>query len=275
LFAAWLNHFDSKQQNSLDMLVEEDGRRFVRHHLIDFASTLGSGARGPSEKYGWEYGLDGPAILGRVLTLGLVEDEWRRARRPEGIPEVGFFDAERFDPMAFDPLLPNTAFAHMTDRDGYWAAKILTAFTDEHLAAICAGARYANPSAERYVREVLAARRDIIAREFFERVCPVDFFRVEDDRVIGADLGVERGIWAKDATRYRTRAWPVDAARRRLGGAPAWSVVESPEVSLGDGPASHPFRAAEFQVSRDGGSWGSPVLVYVARGSGRVVEVNR
>jgi hypothetical protein len=146
LFAAWLNHFDSKQQNSLDMLVEEDGRRFVRHHLIDFASTLGSGARGPSEKYGWEYGLDGPAILGRVLTLGLVEDEWRRARRPEGIPEVGFFDAERFDPMAFDPLLPNTAFAHMTDRDGYWAAKILTAFTDEHLAAICAGARYANPS---------------------------------------------------------------------------------------------------------------------------------
>ena len=47
MICAWLAHFDMKQHNTLDMWVEEDGRRFVRHHLIDFASTLGMGANGP------------------------------------------------------------------------------------------------------------------------------------------------------------------------------------------------------------------------------------
>ncbi|NIW47138.1 MAG: hypothetical protein GWN30_21030, partial [Gammaproteobacteria bacterium] len=34
--AAWLNHFDTKANNTLDVYVE-DG--YVRHYLIDFGST--------------------------------------------------------------------------------------------------------------------------------------------------------------------------------------------------------------------------------------------
>ena len=33
LLAAWLNHFDSRSANSLDMLVGENGRKFVKHLL--------------------------------------------------------------------------------------------------------------------------------------------------------------------------------------------------------------------------------------------------
>src|SRR6185295_17276304 len=56
VFAAWLNHVDAKSINSLDTLVTRDGKSFVRHHLIDFGSTLGSAAAGPREPWeGTEY----------------------------------------------------------------------------------------------------------------------------------------------------------------------------------------------------------------------------
>ena len=83
VFAGWLNHFDTKQHNSLDMFVEEDGRGFVKHYLIDFASTIGTGARGPTPLYGWEYGFDFPQTMARLFTVGLKEDDWRRLERPE------------------------------------------------------------------------------------------------------------------------------------------------------------------------------------------------
>ena len=44
VFAAWLNHDDARSLNSIDSYVEEDGRRYIRHYLQDFGSTLGSGS---------------------------------------------------------------------------------------------------------------------------------------------------------------------------------------------------------------------------------------
>ena len=46
-FAAWLNHVDSKSINTLDTVIERDGRQFVRHHLLDFGSTIGSAGVSP------------------------------------------------------------------------------------------------------------------------------------------------------------------------------------------------------------------------------------
>ncbi len=44
VFAAWLNHDDARSLNSIDTYVEENGRRYIRHYLQDFGSTLGSGS---------------------------------------------------------------------------------------------------------------------------------------------------------------------------------------------------------------------------------------
>ncbi|MCA1562906.1 MAG: hypothetical protein LC804_22435 [Acidobacteria bacterium] len=44
VFSAWLNHDEVRSTNSLDTVVEGPGRRIVRHHLLDFGSTLGSGS---------------------------------------------------------------------------------------------------------------------------------------------------------------------------------------------------------------------------------------
>ena len=44
VFAAWLNHDDSRGLNSLDMLEGPQGRQFIRHYMFDFGSIMGSGS---------------------------------------------------------------------------------------------------------------------------------------------------------------------------------------------------------------------------------------
>ncbi|UCF40663.1 MAG: hypothetical protein JSW43_13220 [Gemmatimonadota bacterium] len=281
IFSAWLCHMDTKQGNTLDMYVEEDGRRFVRHYLIDFASTLGVGALGPFPMGCFEYSFDVAANLGRAITLGAREDNWRKLERPEGLDEIGYFESEYFNPKAFKPLEPNSAFANLTDRDGYWAAKIISAFSDAHLDAVVAEGRYRHPEAARYVRRMLSERRDVIARFFFDRVPPLDFFAYDRGVLHFHDLGVERGVYRADSTRYRVRAAAVTATRTRAARSP-WIALEETRLDVttaGDAVTSvpwesHPFWAFELQVHR-GEAWSPSVTAYVARVSGRVVALDR
>lgn len=278
LFAAWLNHYDTKQHNSLDVYRGEPGAGHVAHYLIDFASTLGAGASGPSPRYGREYTLDLPAVLGRGLALGLYESPWYRSRRPAGLPELGYLASEEFDPFAFAPLQPNSAFAECTDRDAYWAAKIISAFTDAQLAAICAEAGYRDPAAGATVARILGERRDTIARRCFARVPPLDFFRVVDGELRGRDLGVERGVWPAAVTRYRVRLDLVDAEREPLD-AGEWRPAEALRVALAErlalAPGAAPaFIAARWQADR-GEGFGPETTVYISQQSGQVAALER
>ena len=45
VYASWVNHHDTSQINTMDALVTEDGRQYLKHHLIDFGSILGSQVR--------------------------------------------------------------------------------------------------------------------------------------------------------------------------------------------------------------------------------------
>jgi hypothetical protein len=190
---------------------------------------------------------------------------------PDSLSEVGYWESRIYDPDGFEPLTPNTAFAMRTDRDGYWAAKIVSAFRDEHIRAAVAQGDYSDPRAAELVGSVLIERRDRIAEHWFSRICPVDFFRNEGDRLVGTDLGVERGIWTAGQTRYRVRARPVDAERRPLSDA-EWQVRGEPSAPILPGEGG--FLAYEFQVDR-GEGWSRSVTAYWARGSRTVVAVDR
>lgn len=48
---------------------------------------------------------------------------------------MGWFDVERYDPATWKPGRPNQAFLYMTDRDGYWGAKLVASFTEAHIRA--------------------------------------------------------------------------------------------------------------------------------------------
>jgi hypothetical protein len=281
-FAAWLNHFDTKQANSLDSWepVADGETGFVKHYLIDFASTLGLGAGGPSPLFGREFGFDLPWFLRRVFTLGLSEDPWRSLAPPSWAPGLGYWSAESFDPWAFRSQQPNSAFANCGARDAYWAAKIISAFTDEHLAAIVAAAGYRDAEAAAHVARVLGERRDIIARDIFAETPPLDFFTRVEGVILWRDLGVERGLWPAGGTRYRARLSSVDAERRVIERG-EWLELRTPDVALSALPGfaagkagAPPFVSIECRVDR-GEGWSDSVTAFMSRASGRIVALDR
>ena len=271
VFAAWIHHFDTKQSNTLDMLVEAGENRFIRHYLIDFASTLGTGASGPAPRFGWEYTLDPKAVVRRTLQLGLTEDDWRRVRRDPSLPELGYFDVEHFDPRGYAPLQSNPAFVLLTPRDGYWAAKIISAFRDEHLEAFVAQAQYEDPRAAEAMLKTLAGRRDRLVRSWFDQMPPLDFFQLRAGRLIAQDLGLARGYY-DEPTRYRTRRRQVDAERNGGDWSP-WTESAGPQFDLTNLPPHGQFVLVQWQLDR-GRGWSKTVEVATAP-SGRIVEVRR
>jgi hypothetical protein len=162
--AAWANHADIRGPNSLDMWVEEDGRSFVRHYLIDFGSILGSSAVGArSPVTGTEYYIDFNVIVPTFLTLGLFPFAWESSIDPQ-IKSVGLVEASTFDPVHWRPDYPNPAFDDRTTRDIVWGARIVGGFTDDHIRAAVKAAQYTDPRATEYLTQVLIQRRDKIVR---------------------------------------------------------------------------------------------------------------
>jgi hypothetical protein len=228
--------------------------------------------------------LDVGPIFRRTVTLGLTEDRWRKRTRDHGFAEVGFFDSETFEPDGFRPLQPNTAFANTTKRDAYWAAKIVAAFRDEHIDAVVAEGGYRQPGAAEYVAGVLKKNRDKIARYYFDRVTPLDFFRSTGGSVIFEDLGVKYAVYPGTTPQYRVRCAMVDSDRSaKKTTRSEWTTIPTASLALDAGPAAaalsgadsnHPFLAMEVQVDR-GDGWSGSVTAYLAQGSGRIVAVDR
>jgi hypothetical protein len=179
VFAAWLNHDDSRSINTLDMLVKENDRQYVKHYLIDFGSTLGSAStnaqkpRAGNEFY-WEFK---PAIA-RIATLGLWDRPWIRAEYPN-LPSVGAFESTVFDPKSWKPEYPNPAFMNLQPEDGYWAARIVMSFTDDDIRKMVRTGLLSDPRSEQYVVETLIQRRDKIGQAYLNAVSPLVNFALD------------------------------------------------------------------------------------------------
>jgi len=191
VIAAWLNHTDAKSNNSLDVLVGEEGRRSIRHYLIDFGSSLGSDSdKAKDARYGHKFMLPSPSeAVGKILGLGLISPKWERAHYPH-IDAVGHFESATFDPDRWKSDYPNPAFLSRLPDDEYWGAKQVMAFSDEEIRTIVDLGRFSDPRAAPYIAATLSARRDKIGRTFFSKVLPLDHFRVENGALHFDDLAV-------------------------------------------------------------------------------------
>ncbi len=189
VMAAWLNHLDTKQGNSLDFLVEENGRRFVKHYLIDFGSTLGSASIHPNgPRDGVEHDVDLGNIGARLFSGGLYAARWERYDYdgPE-YPSVGFYSTDLFEPNRWRNNYPNPAFQNRTVRDGYWGAKLVASFDEEQIRAAVAEGKLSDPAASEAVVQALLGRREITVRYWYSRVTPL-----EDLAITGAAAGPAR-----------------------------------------------------------------------------------
>lgn len=221
---AWLSVLDPSPINTIDTYVEEEGRHFVRHYFFDFGCAFGSAtAYTEGVQQDGEYLLEVGRTLASLFTLGLYrrpfqDDEHRQewSRLAAEHPAIGAYPARSFDPDAFRTNRRVPAYMRLTSRDAYWGAKLVTAFTDDEIAALVATARLAQDDAE-YLEGALRVRRDIIGRRYLRAVTAVEQPQLSAD---GATLCFEdraiAGRYASPAEmRYRVQI--TDGLGHELG----------------------------------------------------------
>jgi len=270
ILSAWLNSWDVKDHQSLEMFeARYDTLGSIRHYLLDFGATLGAAAEGPKRlRTAYEFAFDPGWIGRRWVTLGFIEEPWRSAPQETGIPSVGNFAAEEFDPDDFRPTLPHLAFQELSAADGYWGAKVVASFSDAQIAAAVEAAAYEDPRASTYITGALVKRRDAIARVWFDRVAPLDFLQVMDGSLVFNDLEVDLGLAAPRS--YEVRA----AAVTGTGAGPEPLVISSAGLDL-TALAPDPELDALQLVISIAGSEALPTVVELRKHGGlwRVVRV--
>jgi hypothetical protein len=193
---------------------------------------------------------------------------------------VGRFEAEAFDPLNWKPEYPNPAFSNMQADDAFWAARIVSRFTDEMIRAVVQKAQYTDPDATNYMTETLIARRDKVLATWLNHVCPVV------DPALAADGGLtftNAAVAARASTpgiSYELQWFRFDnatgtrtaAGERQTESAPAarapMGLLDSADyvgVEVKGNHAQHPgwARPATFFFRRAGSTWS---LVGVERG---------
>jgi hypothetical protein len=223
LLAGWLNIEDASAINTLDSVVEEGGRRFVRHHFIDFGDALGSASvRVKGVFHGREHLLDLERVMLAAVSLGAYRRDWQRdadtwRAATGGPPDAGWmFPVDDWDPAAFRTGRKNPAHLRMTARDAYWGAKVVTSFTDAQLEALLAAAGYRGQAAATISRALRVRRDRIGARYLVAQTALENPVLAADGRSLCFDdLAVARGYLAPGAVRYRFAVG--DAAGGELG----------------------------------------------------------
>ena len=196
VICSWIGDWDTKDPNFLDSFDSTGaGQGYVKHYILDAGSSFGADADGVKRlEKGYEGTVDFGAIGRRIATLGFTEDRWRSARQETGIPSVGRFESDTFQPRHFTTEVPNPAFRLMTDRDAYWGAKIVASFSDAQIRAAVNAAHYEDPRATGFLVRNLIQRRDTICRYWFGRTAPLDFFTTKDGQLRFHDLAEDRGL---------------------------------------------------------------------------------
>lgn len=204
-----VNHYDLKDHNSMNVYVGKRDEGYLIHYLLDFGSTFGSDGKAPkSHRKGYANQFDVRDVLVSTATLGLKTWSWELAR-PQKFPSIGYFESELFEPQKFDPIIPNPAFEQMTNRDGYWGAKIVMAFGDKDLQALVDAGQYSNPEAAAYLLETLKIRREKIGRYWFKKINPVDHPRLTSTRhqitIEFDDLWIDNGLGTSGSHTFTIR----------------------------------------------------------------------
>ena len=197
VFEAWVNNATARAVGTQDVLTSIDGVARIRHYLIDFTRSLGSGIYGGA-KLSWEGNeptLPDLGTIGRnIAGMGITTPVWMKAKYPD-LREVGAFEANTFDPTEWTTNQPIAPFANRLPDDTFWAAKQVMAFTDEDIRAIVQTGQYSR-AAEDWITAALIERRNRIGRTFFARVLPLDRFRVSANTLEFDDLGATYGFTA-------------------------------------------------------------------------------
>ena len=202
LIAAWLNHFDSREQNTMNtwMAVNKDdpdsSPGYIRHWYIDLGDCFGSEWDwvGISKRLGHAYYLDFGYLFEDYLSFGLIERPWDRALRTPGANNFGFFNSRDFEADKWRGGYPNPTFARMTESDGAWAARIIARFSEAHVKAAIAVGDYTEPRHRAFLLEHLRERQRRLLARYLTRLSPLSDVKVKGRSLCAVDLARATGV---------------------------------------------------------------------------------
>jgi hypothetical protein len=198
VFAAWLNHVDAKSINSLDVMVTEGGKSYIRHYLLDFGSALGSAAVAPRDYFeGYETLIEPPKEIGkRALSFGFRIPRWRTVDFYTS-PAIGRLPADHtdWDPDLWTPRFPNAAFLRARGDDKFWAARKVQGITPEMIAAAVREGQFTDKTAAEFLAKAINDRRKMILGRYLPAVNPVVDVSLDSPGTLSfANAAVQAGV---------------------------------------------------------------------------------
>ncbi len=271
VFGAWTNLVDMKAGNTVDALIEENGRRVVRHYLQDVGSTFGTAAFGPHDyDEGWEPLVSRDLLMKRLLTFGFYLRPWQTVEYKD-VPAIGRFEGDTFDPLTWHPRVPTAALLRARPDDNFWAARRVAAFTDEMIRTAVRTGDYSDPAAVNHLISVLIQRRDKIARAYLSAVNPlVDFEMSAAGTLTFANAAARAGVapapkgYTAQWARFDNATGAIDPIGAEISG-PGLSLQAPPGLSSEAGAY---VRIQVRAVDPPHASWTRPVDVYFRRTAG-------
>jgi hypothetical protein len=211
LLAAWLNHFDAREQNTMDSWIAADPKvkdsspGYVRHYYLDTSDSFGSEWADDeiSRRLGRSYLLDFGDIGADLVTFGAITRPWEEAKRTPGYELFGYYHYRDFDPEGWKNEYPNPAFSRAREHDNAWMARILARFERSDIEALVSLGKFSRPEHAEFLSEVLEQRLRKILDRYLLSLSPLADLRVEGDRLCATDLARRRSMRAQTAFRYR------------------------------------------------------------------------
>ena len=277
VFASWIQHDDSRALNTLDMLVSANGKSSFKHYMFDFGAILGSS---PDRRAaGFEYMYQGKSTLAGLATLGLWVPSWEFANYPKDLySHVGLIQADTFEPERWKPSYPNRAFSNMRPDDAFWAARIVSKFSDEAVAAIVKKAQFREPRAADYLQKVLITRRDKVVKAWLNAVNPLVDFKLGGDGSLTFENAAVAANVSTAPTGYSISWTRFDNATDTHTPVGGETTIPSTSARAPQGLETSQFVAVSVKTLHpDRPRWADPVRAYFRRegGAWRTVGLER
>ena len=201
LMAAWVNHYDSREQNTMETWMaltpkdKDASPGLVRHWLLDFGDCLGFQWEIDefSRRLGHSYYFDPQYIFADWFTFGIIERPWDRAASLDRM--FPYFRAADFDPERWTGGYPNPAFARMTEADAAWMARIIARFTPEQLRTLIERGDFTQRRHAEVLHRILFARQQRILRRYLGRLSPIGNIEVHENELCGIDFARQTGVF--------------------------------------------------------------------------------